>query len=174
MAAIEKFVVICKVTLLEAGILTLQPLIVVEVPDHAVGPATGLPLLRRLMLLIPLGFPVPADDTVRLVIFTGVVPVLVNTTERTGTLEAPGNWVVSGGAGEPVVICTVAGVGVKVKVATGLLVAVLVVVSVGEFVAVLVKILVGVLVSELVGVFEAVLVINGVLVGVSVMVGVGV
>ena len=104
MAAMEKFAVTCKVTLPEAGMLTLQPLIVVDVPDHATGPATGLPLLRRLTPLIPLGFPVPATDTVRLVIFTGVVPVLVKTTESTGTLEAPGNWVISGGAGEPVVI----------------------------------------------------------------------
>ena len=104
MAATEKFAVTCNVTLPDPGTLTLKPLMVVDVPDHATGPATGLPLFRRLIPLIPLGFPVPATDTVRLVIFTGVVPVLVKTTESTDTLEVPGNWVVSSGAGEPVVI----------------------------------------------------------------------
>ena len=81
----------CKVTLPPAGILTLKPLKVADVPDNAVGPAMGFPLFKRLIPLIPAGFPVPLSDTVRLVKFTAVVPVLVNTTERTGTLETPGN-----------------------------------------------------------------------------------
>ena len=87
----EKFAVTCKVTLPEPGTLTLKPLKVADVPANPTGPATGLPLLRRLIPLIPVGVPVPASDTVRLVKFTAVVPVLVNTTEITGTLEAPGN-----------------------------------------------------------------------------------
>ena len=62
-----------------------------DVPANPTGPATGLPLLRRLIPLIPLGFPVPASDTVKLVKLTAVLPGLVNTTESTGTLEAPGN-----------------------------------------------------------------------------------
>ena len=111
---LEKLAATCKVTLPEAGMLTLKPLKVAEELANTTGPAIGLPLLRRLIPLIPLGAPVPLSDTVRLVKFTGVFPVLVNTTERTGTLEAPGNWLVFGGAGEPVEICTVAGVAVGV------------------------------------------------------------
>ena len=98
----EKFAVTCRVTLPPAGILTLKPLKVAVEPVKPTGPATGLPLFSKLTPLIPPGFPDPLSDTVRLVKFTGVDPVLVNTTESTGTLEAPGNWVVLGGAGEPV------------------------------------------------------------------------
>ena len=163
----------CKVTLPDAGTLTLKALKVADVPANPTGPATGLPLLRRLIPLIPLGFPVPASDTVRLVKFTGVVPRLVNTTEITETPDAPGNWVVFGGAGEPVENCTVSGVGVKVEVAIGLLVAVLVGVRVGEFVAVLVKVLVRLFVGVVVGVFVGCEVPVKVRVGVEVMVTVG-
>ena len=126
----EKFAVTCKVTLPEAGILTLKPLKVADVPANTTGPAIVLPLLSKLIPLIPLGFPVPASNNVRLVKFTAVVPRLVNTTEITGTLEAPGNWVVLGGAGEPAENCTMSGVGVWLGVSVGELVAVLVITGV--------------------------------------------
>ena len=87
----EKLAATCKVTLPEAGMLTLKPLKVADDPANTTVPAIGLPLLRRLIPVIPLGVPVPLSETVRLVKFTGVFPVLVNTTESTGTLEAPGN-----------------------------------------------------------------------------------
>ena len=116
----EKLTVTCRVTLPEAGMLTLKPLKVAKVPANATGPAMGLPLLRRLTPLIPLGIPVPASETVRLVKFTVVFPVLVSATESTTTLEAPGNSVVLDGAGKPVESCMVAGVGVKVEVTIGL------------------------------------------------------
>jgi hypothetical protein len=88
-------------------------------PANAVGPAMGLPLLRSLIPLIPLAVPVPLSETVKLVKFTAMAPRLVNTTESTGTLEAPGNWVVLDGAGKPAENCTMSGVGVRLGVDVG-------------------------------------------------------
>ena len=112
-------------TLPEAGMLMAKPLKMAEGPEKLAEP-TGLPLSERTSPLIPEGFPVPLSVTVKLVKFTVVFPVLVKTTRMTGTLEAPGNWVELGGAGDPRLTWTVAGVMVEVGVTVnvGLLVGV--------------------------------------------------
>ena len=118
----EKLAFTLKVTLPEAGMLTLKPLKVAVDPEKVAEPR-GLPLFNRSIPLIPVGLPVPESDTVRLVMFTVVFPVLVKTTSSTGTLEAPGNWVELAGAPAPVETCTVAGVAVGVLDAVGVAVA---------------------------------------------------
>jgi hypothetical protein len=115
---LRKFAFTCRVTLLEAGMLTLKPLKVAVEPEK-VAELMELALFRRLMPLIPEGFPVPLSDTVKLVMFTGLFPLLVMTTSSTGILEAPANWVLLGGAGAPDETCTVAGVVVGVLEAVG-------------------------------------------------------
>lgn len=128
----------CRVTLPVGGITKLVGAkLAVDPAKVVVPPTTGLPLFRRLRLLIPVeGLPVPVDERVTLVKVTGTVPLLVATIWATGRLVTPCNWVELGGIEGPEEIVTVAGVGVEVAVFTGLFVAVLVAVKVGERVAV--------------------------------------
>ena len=88
----EKLTLVCKVTLPPEATMMLKPLKVAVDPKNVDVPPTGLPLLRRLMPLIPVeGFPDPVEEMVTLVKVTGTVPVLVANIWATGKLLTPCN-----------------------------------------------------------------------------------